>query len=83
MTYELLTKITHIADEVSRLFDRAYSASMTQDNGLPDEVEMQHQFNLAVMELEKLNHLIWPDENMVLSDVLAAKNEIYNLEDMD
>ena len=56
---------------------------MTQDNGKPDEVEMQHQYNLAVMELEKLNNLIWPDENMVISDVLAARNDIYNLEGMD
>ena len=82
MHLELLTQITHIADELSRLFDRAYSASMTQDNGTPDEVEMQHQYNLAVMELEKLNNLIWPDENMVISDVLASR-EIYNLDDMD
>ena len=82
MNLELLTQITHIADELSRLFDRAYSASMTQDNGTPDEVEMQHQYNLAVMELEKLNNLIWPDENMVISDVLASRGN-YNLEDMD
>ena len=82
MNLELLTRITTLSNYVNTHLERAWKASMTQDNGTPDEVEMQHQFNLAVMELEKLNNLIWPDENMVISDVLAAR-EIYNLDDMD
>ena len=82
MNYEQLTKITTLSGDINIHFERAWKAAMTQDNGLPDEVEMQHQYNLAVMELEKLNNLIWPDENMVISDVLASRGN-YNLEDMD
>ena len=82
MNLEQLTKITTLSGDINIHFERAWKASMTQDNGKPDLIEMQHQYNLAVMELEKLNDLIWPDENMVISDVLASR-EIYNLDDMD
>jgi len=82
MNYELLTQITALSGDINIHFERAWAASMAQDNGLPDLTEMQHQYNLAVTELEKLNNLIWPDENMVLSDVLANR-EIFNIDEMD
>ena len=91
MDYELLTQITTLTNDVNTHFERAWKASMTQDNGKPDLAEMQHQINLAKTDLSKLNSLVWPDSDFVLSDVLAAQraeieglqSDIYNLEGMD
>ena len=91
MNYEILTQITTLTSDVNTHFERAWRASMTQDNGKPDEVEMQHQINLAKTDLQKLNALVWPDSDFVISDVLAAQraeieglqSDVFNLEGMD
>jgi len=79
MNYEFLTQITTLTNDINTLFERAWKASMTQDSGQPDEVEMTHQINLAKLELQKLVELIWPASaeitEMVADTERCAKKE--------
>ena len=94
MNYELLTQITTLISDLNTHFERAWQASMNGENGQPDELEKKHQINLAIVELHKLNQLVFPAStggDMVISDLIkeqhaeieALENDIYNLNSMD
>jgi len=79
MTYELLTQITTLTSDIDTHFGRAWQASMTQDNGQPDELEKQYQINLAIVELQKLNQLVFPASAEITELILEQRAEIDGL----
>jgi len=90
MNTEQLSQITTLTSDINTHFERAFAASMEQDNGQPDLAEMTHQINLAKLELQKLNELVFPASaeitELILeqhSEIEALQNDIYNLNSMD
>jgi hypothetical protein len=93
MNTELLTQITTLTSDLNTHFERAWQAAMNGENGQPDELEKKYQIDLAIVELHKLNQLVFPAStggDMVISEVLkeqrAEINElrsIFDLNEMD
>lgn len=71
---DTLDRLDSMTNELSRHFTKSWGESLPGGN----EIESIHQWNLAVQKLRELNHLVFPQSeviNEVTSDVLSQSPE--------
>ena len=87
---EKLNQLATISGDMTSHLERAYMASMTQDNGQSDIVEATHQLGLADKELQKIVKLMWHNQDATISEIFANQRaeinglrSIFDLNEMD